>query len=862
MNKEDRFVRRSCRARVQKSEILFLVISFTLLLSSMTGTYLVAPSLSNLDDSVLLHANIFDVAASSILITSDGDFSKVGSTWTGSGTQEDPFYLGDLMINLTGISGNCIEIRNTRSFFKIERCTLIGGTSGYGILLSNVTNGGIENNTLLTNTEGGIYAAWSNFCNFSNNNIQSNYIGVELHYSSSNDSIWKNTISSSTWIGAYFGSTSGNNTIYWNTFLDNEYNLEDNSISWQNNISSNYWSDYSGDDDNLDGVGDTPYNIAGNANNLDSKPMMIPPTLDPIVWIEEPKDQIAQYGYELRYDLNVTAYAGVDYWSINDTASFNIDNDGIITNNSFFSEGWSTGLNVEVYDIYGNSLSAEFSITVLDTTPPKWEDTPENSVIEFGDSFSFDVNASDPSGVDTWWLNDTIFYSIDKTTGQLENNTLVPVGKHSLQILVNDTYNQIATYDFSILVEDTIPPSLVEEVETQVVEFGDFFIYDINATDLASIDSWWVNDSSNFNIDSNGIITNASYLSVDLYPLSIFVNDTHGVTQTINLNVLVEDTTSPTWSTAPANAIAECGVPFSQQLYATDLSGVAYWRINDTEHFLITSTGLLMNLGVLLPGTYSISVVVYDMYSNPCDASAQITIQDTRDPVWNSIPAHQIVEFGSDLHYELDAYDPTGIETWYVSDTAHFSIDENGTLSNIFQLTIGSYGVLIRATDSYGNSLESAMTISVVDTTPPVWIEMPEDQVLHFGEHLVYQMNASDLAGIDHWEINDIENFSISDTGLLTSSVLDVGQHNLLITVFDSSGNSVSTSISILVISSQRDNTSIIIFGGLGVVAIVILGGVFILRKMHHKSAFESLASDDPQEVVPVREANSNIDGD
>ena len=205
--------------------------------------------------------------------------------------------------------------------------------------------------------------------------------------------------------------------------------------------------------------------------------------------------------------------------------------------------------------------------------------------------------------------------------------------------------------------------------------------------------------------------------------------------------MLVHDTTAPTWSVSPANQIVECDTSFNQQLAATDLSGISHWRINDTEHFLITSTGLLKNLGFILPGSYGVSVTVFDIYNNPSSRDAIITIQDTEDPVWNTAPTNQNVEFGADLQYELDAYDPTGIETWYVNDVSHFVIDENGTLSNIVPLGIGSYGIIIQATDPYGNSLQSAITIAVSDNTAPTLIEMPKDQVLLAGEAISYQLN-------------------------------------------------------------------------------------------------------------------------
>lgn len=55
-----------------------------------------------------------------------------------------------------------------------------------------------------------------------------------------------------------------NNKIFYNNFKDNTINAIDTSANiWYNPISKkgNYWDNYTGIDNNGDGIGDTPYNI-------------------------------------------------------------------------------------------------------------------------------------------------------------------------------------------------------------------------------------------------------------------------------------------------------------------------------------------------------------------------------------------------------------------------------------------------------------------------------------------------------------------------------------------------------------------------------------------------------------------------
>ena len=70
------------------------------------------------------------------------------------------------------------------------------------------------------------------------------------------------------------------NTFYHNTFVNNNkgvgynWDLLGTGNFWDNGKEGNYWSDYTGTDDNGDGIGDTPYVI--NGENIDHFPLMAP----------------------------------------------------------------------------------------------------------------------------------------------------------------------------------------------------------------------------------------------------------------------------------------------------------------------------------------------------------------------------------------------------------------------------------------------------------------------------------------------------------------------------------------------------------------------------------------------------------
>jgi parallel beta-helix repeat protein len=93
--------------------------------------------------------------------------------------------------------------------------------------------------------------------------------GVWL-YSGSNNNTIKNNFISSNMIGVFFGNGIVDNKVYHNNFFNNiQYNARDYGMNvWDNGYPSggNYWDDYTGIDQDNDGIGDTPYDIIGGSN--------------------------------------------------------------------------------------------------------------------------------------------------------------------------------------------------------------------------------------------------------------------------------------------------------------------------------------------------------------------------------------------------------------------------------------------------------------------------------------------------------------------------------------------------------------------------------------------------------------------
>ncbi|MHA1943753.1 MAG: hypothetical protein ACW96M_05090, partial [Candidatus Thorarchaeota archaeon] len=85
-------------------------------------------------------------------------------------------------------------------------------------------------------------------------------------------------------------------------------------------------------------------------------------------------------------------------------------------------------------------------------------------------------------------------------------------------------------------------------------------------------------------------------------------------------------------------------------------------------------------------------------------------------PIWTETPVDQTIAIGTHFVYDLNAAAPAPI-SWSVNDTAHFTIDGLGVLENATVLLVGSYGLKVVVTNTYGSSISTILVVTVQDVT-------------------------------------------------------------------------------------------------------------------------------------------------
>ena len=185
--------------------------------------------------------------------------------------------IAENVIHDVGVGVNMYPNCNNNSLYKntIFDC-------GDGFSLGDASNNNyILDNTIYDNSCNGIEMMDdSSFNVISRNSIDNcGMYGIILVRHCTNNVIIENTISNSGFSGSNscgMSIRSSNNSIYHNNFVDNKRQAWDEAINqWDDGYPSggNFWSDYTGVDADEDGIGDTPYGIAGGENQ-DTYPLM------------------------------------------------------------------------------------------------------------------------------------------------------------------------------------------------------------------------------------------------------------------------------------------------------------------------------------------------------------------------------------------------------------------------------------------------------------------------------------------------------------------------------------------------------------------------------------------------------------
>ena len=381
------------------------------------------------------------------------------------------------------------------------------------------------------------------------------------------------------------------------------------------------------------------------------------------------------------------------------TATDNCDNDVTITfdeqrTNGSCDANYTLERTWYATDECGNQTSYTQTITVKDTTSPVFDSTPADLTVECDAVPTADtLTATDNCDNDV-----TITFDEQRTNGSCDANYTLERTWYATDECGNQTsYTQtITVQDTTSPVFDSTPADLT--VECDAVPTADT----LTATDNCDNDVTITFDEqrTNGSCDANYTLERTWYATDEC-------GNQTSYTQTIT----VKDTTSPVFDSTPADLTVECdAVPTADTLTATD---------NCDNDVTITFDEQRTNGSCDANYTLERTWYATDECGNQTSYTQTITVQDTTSPVFDSTPA--------DVTVECDAV-PTA-DTLTATDNC----DNDVTITFDEQRTNGSCDAnytLERtwyATDECGNQTSYTQTITVQDTTSPVFDSTPAD---------------------------------------------------------------------------------------------------------------------------------------
>ena len=355
-------------------------------------------------------------------------------------------------IGMYSCNGNEI---NSSNFHSMDWETMIIGSSSYynKIVWNNITKNylGIKlkssnYNDICYNEiyklsqytyNGAIQLYNSKFNKISFNNIHHQHRGIDLYDSSNENTVIRNYLKiRKNYVGQNFSvviDESHNNKIYHNDFFGGKPR-DYSGNAWDNDYPSggNYWIDYTGEDNDGDGIGDIHVSISGGGGSKDRFPLM------------EPYGNLRANNNGPYFDFinNPIQFKGFAcegsppyswYWDLGDGSTSEEQN----PKNTYTEEGKYT-ISLSVTDYDGNSSSHISYAWIQESNDPPEKpeiDGPTKGKAEV--SYEYTFTAEDPEGAIIWYYID---WDDSTTTGWIGPYSSGTVVTKSHKWLEHGTY--------------------------------------------------------------------------------------------------------------------------------------------------------------------------------------------------------------------------------------------------------------------------------------------------------------------------------------------------------------------------------------------------------------------------------------
>ena len=365
-------------------------------------------------------------------------------------------------------------------------------------------------------------------------------------------------------------------------------------------------------------------------------------------------------------------------------------------------------------DDCGNVSFADQTITIHDTTPPVFQNCPQDETVECGDEIPAAISAEDLVAVDNCG-DDVLIEFLSELTIQGDDNCDYFISR---RYRATDVCGNSSECEYQINVEDTTAPELTVPADAtfecdEEIVFGSASAFDVCQGEIDVM----MGEPTFYEDDCYG------YWTV-LYT----ANDGCGNVSTGTQTIYIEDNTAPVFSAFDIQVYVEC-----DELETVEIPGATD---NCDEDVTVTYTEITNSGGCL--GVIMRTLTAVDDCGNTDTAVQYIFIQDTTPAVIDE-PADMTVECS-------EVPEAPGAEGADIYDNCGYDVTVEFRTEMVEGECEDSYTILWiwEALDYCENFSTDTTVITVVDTTNPM-LEVPQGGMFDCDEEIVYgQASATD----------------------------------------------------------------------------------------------------------------------